>query len=193
MFMVIGKLLYLKGHASRAVQAVALIEPARRASSVALHTTTIRNEHAYYCCGAQCLAANAAASDVVACATSLSPDDSGRIFVCGDSHTLPTAWQVRVFVVPRAVVHLILCFLDQRIAVGTETLLLEPALVTGLKHWHLRPESTFYPKVRAPSTHRPCTLKFISIVSASKLIDQFREGRQWHSVRLHGDLYLRRD
>ncbi len=24
--------------------------------------------------------------------------------------------------------------------------MLRPALVTGLKHWHLRPESNFYPK-----------------------------------------------
>ncbi len=49
------------------------------------------------------------------------------VFVCGDSHTLPTAWQ--------------------RVIVEGISRVLVPKLVTGLKHWHLRPESDFYPKV----------------------------------------------
>lgn len=47
-------------------------------------------------------------------------------FVCGDSHTMTMAWR--------------------EIQCGSQTIQLRPALVTGLKHWHLRPESQFYPK-----------------------------------------------
>ena len=46
--------------------------------------------------------------------------------MCGDSHALSPAWS--------------------KIALNGEERLLSPALVTGLKHWHLRDESNFYPK-----------------------------------------------
>lgn len=48
------------------------------------------------------------------------------VYVCGDSHTLTPAWR--------------------EVTVGGRRRVLKPALVTGLKHWHLRPESEFYPK-----------------------------------------------
>ncbi|CAN0519786.1 unnamed protein product, partial [Ectocarpus sp. 12 AP-2014] len=48
------------------------------------------------------------------------------VYVCGDSHTLTPAWH--------------------EVTVGGKRRVLRPALVTGLKHWHLRPESDFYPK-----------------------------------------------
>eukprot|EP01123_Difflugia_compressa_P008757 TRINITY_DN2699_c0_g1_i1.p1 TRINITY_DN2699_c0_g1~~TRINITY_DN2699_c0_g1_i1.p1 ORF type:complete len:211 (+),score=31.73 TRINITY_DN2699_c0_g1_i1:200-832(+) len=48
------------------------------------------------------------------------------IYLSGDSHALVSAWQSIKF---RGVPHLI-----------------KPLLVTGLKCWHLRPESNFYPK-----------------------------------------------
>jgi hypothetical protein len=48
------------------------------------------------------------------------------IYVCGDSHTLAPAWKV--------------------LKVKQKRLRLKPALVTGLKHWHLRREGYFYPK-----------------------------------------------
>lgn len=50
------------------------------------------------------------------------------IYVCGDSHTLPLSWAV----LPRES--------------SSAPCLLVPKLVTGVKHWHLRPESNFYPK-----------------------------------------------
>jgi hypothetical protein len=48
------------------------------------------------------------------------------IYICGDSHVIAPAWSV-VYVEGRA-------------------RLLVPKLVTGVKLWHLRPESDFYPK-----------------------------------------------
>lgn len=48
------------------------------------------------------------------------------IYVAGDSHSMPPAWHtIQVKDTPR---------------------LLHPMLVTGLKIWHMRPESKFYPK-----------------------------------------------
>ena len=90
--------------------------PARRASSTPLHQTSVRNEHAYYCCVAQVLCEDRRDTGVY--------DD--EIYVCGDSHTLAPAWKV--------------------LQVKQKRLRLKPALVTGLKHWHLRREGTFYPK-----------------------------------------------
>jgi len=52
---------------------------------------------------------------------------SPPLFVCGDSHSLSPGWQ----------------------PVGDRFLV--PKLVTGLKHWHLRPEGDFYPKVKLHS------------------------------------------
>ncbi|KAL0478909.1 hypothetical protein AKO1_007822 [Acrasis kona] len=49
------------------------------------------------------------------------------LYICGDSHCLSPAWRtIRINGVDR---------------------LLKPTLVTGLKCWHLRPESDFYPKI----------------------------------------------
>lgn len=47
------------------------------------------------------------------------------LYVCGDSHCLSPAWRI--------------------ITVNNEKRLLTPVLVTGLKCWHLRKESNFYP------------------------------------------------
>ncbi len=110
------KVLYLGGGLARARLLVKALEPARRASSTPLHQTSVRNEHAYYCCVAQVLCEDPRA------ATTFDED----VYVCGDSHTLAPAWKV----------------LD----VGQKRLRLKPALVTGLKHWHLRREGEFYPK-----------------------------------------------
>lgn len=49
------------------------------------------------------------------------------LYVCGDSHCLSPAWR--------------------HIQFNNEKRLLIPVLVTGLKCWHLRKESNFYPKV----------------------------------------------
>eukprot|EP00669_Euglena_mutabilis_P000749 TRINITY_DN10980_c0_g1_i1.p1 TRINITY_DN10980_c0_g1~~TRINITY_DN10980_c0_g1_i1.p1 ORF type:complete len:258 (-),score=89.14 TRINITY_DN10980_c0_g1_i1:29-802(-) len=52
---------------------------------------------------------------------------AGNLYVCGDSHSLSPSWRI--------VTH------------RGEPRRLVNALVTGLKCWHLRPESHFYPKV----------------------------------------------
>ena len=48
------------------------------------------------------------------------------LYVFGDSHSLCPSWQ--------------------QLTIDGQPRLLLPALVTGLKAWHIRPESTFYPK-----------------------------------------------
>lgn len=109
---------------------IRLLEPVRVARD--LHRTAIRNEQAYYSCIAQLLSLEdglvsqppeipAPVPGVDAAA------DPSVVYVCGDSHTLPTAWR--------------------ELTVHGERVLLRPALVTGLKHWHLRKDSTFYPKI----------------------------------------------
>ncbi len=99
-----------------------------------LHLTSIRNENAYYCCIAQLLPHlqhGVSGSSYPGCPplSDLRPDcgEAKPIYVCGDSHSLCPSWQ--------------------SITVRGRLRLLVPALVTGLKAWHLRPESVFYPKV----------------------------------------------
>jgi tetratricopeptide (TPR) repeat protein len=89
------------------------LEPLREGRD--LHLTSIRNEHAYYCCIAQLLPH---------ISIPLPPHDI--LYVAGDSHCLSTAWQTLEF--------------------KNKSWLLRPMLVTGLKTWHLRPESRFFPK-----------------------------------------------
>lgn len=82
-----------------------------------LHQTAIRNEMAY--CG---------------CVGRLLPYHHGPptqptgspLYFAGDSHALPPAWQTIVW--------------------NEESHMIVPRLVTGLKLWHLRPESKFFPK-----------------------------------------------
>ena len=81
-----------------------------------LHLTTIRNENAYYCCVMQLLT----------CPGIYQAADSKPIYVVGDSHSLSPSWR--------------------SINVKGEQRLLLGRLVTGLKAWHLRPESRFFPK-----------------------------------------------
>jgi hypothetical protein len=108
------KILYVSGGNFPLIrQLVSIVEPAR--SGREIHTTTIRNEHAYYCCIAQLLEYHH---------TNLPAHPP--VFIMGDSHTLPLAWQT--------------------INVRDQPRLLVPKLVTGCKMWHLRPESYFFPK-----------------------------------------------
>lgn len=86
-----------------------------------IHKTTIRNENAYFSCISQCLAVEEGGEG------GADGGDTNPIYVCGDSHSMSPAWRT----------------------VGGRKLV--PKLVTGLKHWHLRKESNFYPKA---SFHR---------------------------------------
>ena len=114
----IVKVMYVCGNIAILPDLVKLIEPSRLASTTEIHKTTIRNENAYYSC----------ISQLLACWTNQEALSGGRggggkdIYVCGDSHSMSPAWK---FVKGRRLV---------------------PRLVTGLKHWHLREESAFYPK-----------------------------------------------
>ena len=81
------------------------IEPIRAVHE--LHKTSIRNEQAYYSCIRQLF-------DVPGLKMSKDDTNCKFIYVCGDSHTLATAWRT--------------------ITTTTTTYLLIPVLVTGLKH-----------------------------------------------------------
>ena len=169
LFATAAKVLFLQGRL-RALPAVyRLLEPCRVQTEKPLHETTIRNEMAYFQEIAQMLcfrngnssyglkeeaaedrrgpvssAASAPSaafhplSDVVgfsgpATAAGLSEMPpllrkaaAHPLYLLGDSHTVPAAWSiVRVRGQPR---------------------LLVPKLVTGVKQWHLRADSDFYPK-----------------------------------------------
>lgn len=107
---------------------VSLIEPLRVGKE--LHRTAIRNEQAYYSSIAQLLSIHDRFLSLTVSELHQRPLSEAAptdVYVCGDSHTLATAWR--------------------EIQVHGQSTLLRPALVTGLKHWHLRKESTFYPKL----------------------------------------------
>jgi len=144
---------YLTGNLSRLPSLYRLLEPTRRRSLVALHETDVRNEHAYYQCIAQVLAYRLSCSNsgsgggsggdsslvpsphfsdpFSACCDPLSwpafaAAAANPIYVCGDSHTLSSAWSI--------------------VVLNGAPRLLVPRLVTGVKHWHLRQDSDFYPR-----------------------------------------------
>ncbi|KAF5830656.1 hypothetical protein DUNSADRAFT_14221 [Dunaliella salina] len=56
------------------------------------------------------------------------PNAPEPLFLCGDSHCLPAAWRI--------------------VTLRGKPRLLLPLLVTGCKIWHLRPQSSFYPKIQ---------------------------------------------
>jgi hypothetical protein len=117
------KILFLNGRNEAVARLISLIEPVRKIHK-SLHHTTIRNEHAYYSCIAQLMS-----TEQSLCFNFIALKEKKKdvIYICGDSHTLATAWR--------------------QIQVHKEKKMLVPALVTGLKHWHLREESSFYPKL----------------------------------------------
>ncbi|CAE7258921.1 unnamed protein product, partial [Symbiodinium natans] len=89
-----------------------------------LHLTAVRNENAYFNCIKDILAIKAPAS------VPRSPALFRPLYVIGDSHVLPTAWQTVEFTTTK----------------GSHHYILIPLLVTGVKIWHLREDSTFYTK-----------------------------------------------
>mmetsp|Transcript_86982 Transcript_86982/g.130416 ORF Transcript_86982/g.130416 Transcript_86982/m.130416 type:complete len:837 (-) Transcript_86982:22-2532(-) len=107
------KILYVTGNLQLVFEIISKVELVR--SGKQLHMTTIRNEHAYYCCIAQLMPY-----------ISFPLPDHEPLFVVGDSHTLPTAWQT--------------------VTIKEKKRLLVPKLVTGCKMWHLRKEAFFFPK-----------------------------------------------
>eukprot|EP00667_Euglena_gracilis_P002733 EG_transcript_2737 len=111
------KNLFVTGALVHVPPLLALLDPLRRGEE--LHHTTIRNEQAYFCNIAQLMQELPFAE--------LHRDRPTKVmYVCGDSHSLSPSWRI---------IH----------HHGQPTRLVN-ALVTGLKCWHLRPESRFYPK-----------------------------------------------
>ena len=93
-----------------------------------LHKTLIRNEAAYFGCvrelvGMLPLAGTAQADEAGSADTTKQPP----IYVVGDSHSLSCGWRT----------------IEDH---NGRKRILRPMLVTGLKCWHMRPESRFYPK-----------------------------------------------
>ena len=134
------KILFLQGKLSRLPGLFALLEPLRCYSRKQLHETMIRNEHAYYQSIGQILAHRSAVyfqrrqsqaplevRPLVDVGTN-NQRISGleKLFVCGDSHCLSSAWS--------------------ELTVAGKKRLVVPKLVTGVKQWHLRKEGDFYPK-----------------------------------------------
>jgi len=117
-WMTIAKLLFVAGHVDAARRVAKLLFAIREGRD--LHLTSIRNEQAYL----------ANIHTLLEVPTRLVPSEAERkalkpIYVLGDSHTLSLAWR----------------------AIGTDSVGI-PVLVTGLKCWHLRAASDFYPKAQ---------------------------------------------
>lgn len=123
------KVLYHTGAVQCIPAVVNLIEPLRKHKS--LHMTVIRNEHAYYSTCIQllhelCITRKWTTTNppnIYHCISNLSTD---VIYCIGDSHCLSLAWH--------------------NITIKNKQYLLIPKLVTGIKIYHLRHESSFYPK-----------------------------------------------
>jgi tetratricopeptide (TPR) repeat protein len=118
LFFTVVKILYISGALSLLPKLISRLEEARVGNH--LHETLIRNEHAYFCCISQIMTYLSKQLPLV------DELNTRPLYVCGESHCLSPAWQI--------------------IQVGGEKRLLTPVLVTGLKCWHLRDASDFYPK-----------------------------------------------
>eukprot|EP00850_Spirogloea_muscicola_P017379 SM000148S01056 [mRNA] locus=s148:298226:303563:- [translate_table: standard] len=115
------KILFLGGAVERARLMAGLVQHIRLASRVPLHNTIFRNEAAYFGCIHQLMEEHPISLP-------LPPrDEQPLLYLAGDSHCLTGAWRA--------------------VSLHGRRRLLAPVLVTGLKAWHLRDESTFYPKV----------------------------------------------
>lgn len=101
-----------------------LLEKSRQGHD--LHLTTVRNENAYFGCIREILQSTHPAAPPRG-VQSLSP-----IYVVGDSHVLPCAWQT--------------VDLRQTEEESSSCHVLVPNIVTGAKLWHLREQSKFYTK-----------------------------------------------
>lgn len=133
------KVFYLKGLLSHLPMMVTLMERIRSMSQTPLHETLVRNELAYYQDIVQILSVRTHAAVYGLPDVSFALNDPLKsnkpewvaarqrpIYLCGDSHCLSGGWSIlKVHSLPRLVI---------------------PKLVTGVKCWHLRPESKFYPK-----------------------------------------------
>lgn len=113
------KLMYVTGCLQAIPACLHLIEPLRLGR--ALHTTSMNNEHAYYCCIAQVMRE-------IPFPVIQKGVQKDIIYMCADSHSLSSAWQTL------------------NIKGRDKPVLIVPKLVTGLKCWNLREDTRFFPK-----------------------------------------------
>lgn len=113
------KLMYVTGSLQSIPACLHLIEPLRLGRE--LHTTSMRNEHAYYCCIAQVMR-------LIPFPIIEKRTKKDIIYMCADSHSLSSAWQTL------------------NIKGRKRPVLIVPKLVTGLKCWNLRESTRFFPK-----------------------------------------------
>ena len=147
------KALFVAGALPLLPRCVELVECVRRGRT--LHTTTIRNEHAYYCCVAQLLKLLQDGTPTVTAdgGTNDSGDASSptrRLPGLGRALTLPSptaggGGATAGAGAGGAKQHSLAPSWHRGVVCGEQRLLV-PALVTGLKAWHIRSSSTFYPK-----------------------------------------------
>lgn len=119
MMMLCVKILYVTGCLQVIPALMHLIEPLRIGRE--LHLTAARNEHAYYCCLAGVM-------KQIPFPMHEKGVEKHKIYVCGDSHCLSSAWQTL------------------NIKGRDRPCMLVPKLVTGMKMWHLREDTRFFPK-----------------------------------------------
>eukprot|EP01083_Nonionella_stella_P077146 210483_1 len=116
----IVKILYVCGCLKPLTKLVDLIHKVK--GKYDIHLTLVRNEHAYYSCIAYLMDSM---TQKWCSPEAPNPSEMKPLYFCGDSHCLSPAWQT--------------------IQWKKETRLLVPKLVTGVKCWHMRRESNFYP------------------------------------------------
>jgi len=136
LFVTAVKILFLQGKLSILPALLRLLEPCRLLSAISLHETTIRNEIAYYqelgrilCYRQKHLSYGLVKTlNTVIDADKISIQNAHKhpIYLIGDSHCIPGSWSI--------------------INVKGQSRLLIPKVATGVKQWHLRKESDFYPK-----------------------------------------------
>jgi len=121
-YFLLVKLLFENGALAVIPSLVHLIEQVRVPCAASLPFSAIQNEHAMYYFNVLLLVSRE--GDLQSPLSLLSTHEP--IYVCGDSNSLSTAWQV--------------------LNTKDRSFLLIPKHVAGMKHWHLRNESKFYTK-----------------------------------------------
>jgi tetratricopeptide (TPR) repeat protein len=141
MYFTAAKLLHLLGALDRLPALVHAVN-ALRIQDPNLHLTSARNEQSYFTTVLLALQYldPPATRELTSAATS---GTKSTLYWVGDSHAVPAAWHVLFATPPSPAASAAAA----TAAVATPRLIV-PRLVTGIKVWHLRPESNFYPKAQ---------------------------------------------
>ncbi|XP_066914515.1 uncharacterized protein [Clytia hemisphaerica] len=115
LYFTVIKILFVEGKVEIIPSLVKLMKPLFTMQND-LHKTLIRNEQAFFSCIDQ----------LIESPVTFNTASPNKLYVIGDSHVLPIAWQT--------------------VKIKEKDYMTKPILVTGLKIWHLRQESQFYTK-----------------------------------------------